>query len=99
MARRTFWLYGVLAMLGLGLLLSALLTIAGLRTQQVEAVVNLVLLWPLMAVSIKRWHDRDRSGWWVLIVLVPVVGWIWALIDNGFLRGTAGPNRFGPEPR
>jgi uncharacterized membrane protein YhaH (DUF805 family) len=34
----------------------------------------------------------------VLIVLVPVVGWLWALAVNGFLRGTRGPNRFGDDP-
>jgi uncharacterized membrane protein YhaH (DUF805 family) len=96
--RRTFWLYGVLAVPGIGLLLGALLTIAGMKADHAETLVNLLLLWPGMAVSIKRWHDRDRSGWWVLIVLIPVIGWLWALIDNGFLRGTQGPNRFGPEP-
>lgn len=96
--RRTFWLYGVLALLGLGLLLSALLSIAGMPSRHAEALVNLLLLWPGIAVSVKRWHDRDRSGWWVLIVLIPVVGWLWALIDNGFLRGTPGPNRFGQPP-
>ena len=49
-------------------------------------------------VYIKRFHDRDKSGWWVLLNLVPVIGWLWALIDNGFLRGTDGPNRFGENP-
>jgi uncharacterized membrane protein YhaH (DUF805 family) len=34
----------------------------------------------------------------VLITLVPVVGWLWALIDNGFVKGTTGPNRFGNPP-
>jgi uncharacterized membrane protein YhaH (DUF805 family) len=34
----------------------------------------------------------------VLITLVPVVGWLWALIDNGFVKGTPGPNRFGNAP-
>ncbi len=61
-------------------------------------VVPLVLLYPALAVGIKRWHDRDKSGWWMLIVLVPVVGPFWYLIECGFLRGTAGENRFGPDP-
>ena len=97
--RRTFWLYGVLPLLGLNLLLSALLSIAGMQSGHAETLVNRLLLWPVIAVSVKRWHDRDRSGWWVLILLIPVVGWLWALIDNGFLRGTPGPNRFGPQPQ
>lgn len=96
--RRTFWLYGVLAMFGLGLLLQALLGIAGLDGERASALVNVLLLYPSIAISIKRWHDRDRSGWWVLILLVPLVGWVWALVENGLLRGTPGPNRFGPAP-
>ena len=49
-------------------------------------------------VQVKRWHDRDKSGWWVLINFVPVVGPLWALVECGFLRGTLGDNRFGPDP-
>ena len=61
-------------------------------------VLLLLLIWPSLAVSIKRWHDRDKSGWWVLIGLVPVIGGIWALIETGFLEGTSGPNQYGPDP-
>ena len=97
-SRRTFWLYGVLALLGLGLLGHALLGIAGVEQGSIEVIVNLLLVWPAVAISAKRWQDRDRAPWWVLISLVPVVGWLWALIDNGFVRGTPGPNRFGEPP-
>ena len=97
-SRRNWWIYGVALMLGLGLLLNALLGIARVRVETAEQLVNVLLLWPVLAVSIKRWHDRDQSGWWALVVLVPVVGWLWALWCNGFLRGTAGANRFGADP-
>jgi uncharacterized membrane protein YhaH (DUF805 family) len=50
-------------------------------------------------VQIKRWHDRDKSGWWVLINLVPCIGGFWSLIECGFLPGTPGPNQYGPDPR
>ena len=56
-------------------------------------------LWPGLAVGIKRCHDRDRSGWFLLIALIPIIGSIWLLIELGFLRGTIGANRFGPDPR
>lgn len=97
-SRRSFWCYGVLALLGLGLLGTALLQIAGVRAELAEPIVNLLLAWPAIAISVKRWHDRDRSGAWVLVNLIPLVGWLWALVDNGFLRGSRGPNRFGPDP-
>ena len=58
----------------------------------------LIIAWPGIAISIKRWHDRNKAGWWLLILLVPVLG-IWNLIECGFLPGTPGTNRFGPDPR
>ena len=94
-SRRSFWLYGVVALAGLSLLGRALLGIARWRAEEAELAVNLLLLWPAIAISAKRWHDRDKSAWWVLVALVPVVGWLWMLLDNGFRRGTQGPNRFG----
>lgn len=69
---------------------SGLVTIAGL--------LWLALYRPGLALSIKRWHDRDKSGWWVLIAFVPLVGPIWALVETGFLEGTKGPNQYGPDP-
>lgn len=58
----------------------------------------LAAIWPNIAVGCKRCHDRDRSGWFQLIGLVPLLN-IWLLIEMGFLAGTAGSNRFGPDPR
>jgi chromate transport protein ChrA len=77
---------------------NVMLGIAGLSSERADAIVNLLLLWPAVAVSAKRWQDRNRSPWWVLVALVPVVGWLWALLDNGFVRGTPGINRFGAPP-
>ena len=54
--------------------------------------------WAHLAVNVKRWHDRDKSGWWVLIELIPLIGSIWALVELGCLKGTYGKNRFGPDP-
>ena len=97
-SRRSFWLHGVLALLVLGLVGVALLRIAGVGAQFAEGAVNVVLAWPAAALSAKRWHDIDRSGWFALVTLVPGIGWLVSLIANGLLRGTAGPNRFGPAP-
>jgi uncharacterized membrane protein YhaH (DUF805 family) len=55
-------------------------------------------IWIGLAVSIKRWHDRGKSGWWVLIGLIPIVGPLWALIETGFLEGDKGDNQYGPDP-
>jgi uncharacterized membrane protein YhaH (DUF805 family) len=55
-------------------------------------------IWGIICISGKRWHDRGKSAWWILINLIPIVGGIWALIENGFLKGTDGPNQYGPDP-
>jgi uncharacterized membrane protein YhaH (DUF805 family) len=97
--RADYWYAGVFLLLVLGLVATALLRIAGLSTEKAEGVVNVLLAWPAIAVSAKRWHDRDRSGWWVLVNMLPVVGWLWGLIDNGFMPGSTGSNRYGDTPR
>lgn len=55
-------------------------------------------LWGLAAVHVKRWHDRDKEAYWMLAWLVPILGQVWALVESGFLPGTAGSNRFGDDP-
>lgn len=57
---------------------------------------HILSLWSL-ALDTKRWHDRDKSAWWVLIGLLPIIQ-IWAFVELGCLKGTSGPNRFGPDP-
>ncbi len=64
----------------------------------VALVIFVAAVWIGFAVGVKRYHDRGKSGWWVLIVLVPVIGGLWYLIECGFLRGTIGPNAYGPDP-
>jgi uncharacterized membrane protein YhaH (DUF805 family) len=61
-------------------------------------IISLVLLWPSLAIAAKRWHDRGKSAWWILILFVPIVGAIWYLVECGFLRGTEGANQYGPDP-
>ena len=61
-------------------------------------IVPWVILWIALVISIKRWHDRDKSGWSVLIGLIPIIGGLWVTIENGFLPGTDGPNKYGEAP-
>jgi uncharacterized membrane protein YhaH (DUF805 family) len=57
----------------------------------------LALLLPSLSVSIRRLHDTDRSGWWLLIYLIPIIGFIVLLVF--FLTDSdSGPNRYGPGP-
>jgi len=54
--------------------------------------------WISLAITVKRWHDRDKSGWWILIGIIPIIGPLWQFIETGCLRGTVGPNSYGPDP-
>ena len=62
-----------------------------------NALVSLALFLPGLAVSIRRLHDIDRTGWWVLLSFIPLIG-ILVLIYWACQPGTSGPNRFGPDP-
>lgn len=97
-SRRSWWLWGAAVMIGMAMYLTVVLRVAGVAKEHTDLLVNLLLLWPALALSVKRWHDRDKPGWWALIAFVPVIGWIWVLIENGLLRGTDGANRFGDPP-
>ncbi|MEY4510364.1 MAG: hypothetical protein RLZZ450_2486 [Pseudomonadota bacterium] len=58
----------------------------------------LTLGWVTMALGVKRLHDRDRPSWWLLLSLVPILN-VWLLVEVGFLAGTPGANRYGPDPK
>jgi hypothetical protein len=72
-----------------------LLGIVGFRPTTVEQLVNLLVFWRALALLVKRWHDRDKTGWWVLLNIVPLIGFVWTFIECGLMRGTVGPNRCG----
>ncbi len=62
-----------------------------------SAIVGLGLLLPGLAVSIRRLHDTDRTGWWILIALIPLIGFIVLLVFY-LEEGDETENRFGPPP-
>ena len=91
--RSEFWLWvvaTVVASIVLGLLDHAI----GMGdVMPLSGLFGLLILIPNIAVSVRRLHDTDRSGWWLLIVLVPIVGWL-VLLWFYIQKGTPGANRF-----
>ncbi len=63
----------------------------------IDPLFGLATILPSIAVAIRRLHDLDRTGWWIFLSLIPLIGWI-ILIIWYCTRGTIGPNRFGPDP-
>ena len=61
-----------------------------------QSLAGLALLLPGLAISVRRLHDLDRTGWWLLLVLT-IIGYI-VLLAWFCMRGTVGSNRYGPDP-
>ena len=61
-------------------------------------LLYLALFIPTLAAKVRRLHDQDLSGWFVLLGFIPNLGWFIMLIFM-CIDGTAGPNRFGPDPK
>lgn len=83
---------------------SAKLVAKTMDLTEVKLFASLVALlwagstWSTYAVTARRWHDRDKSGWWSLIGFIPFFGPFWIFIECGFLPGSRGANRFGDAP-
>ena len=97
--RSTFWV---------GLILLIFIYVAAFAALFWSSVWQLLLfayipfLWCFFAICAKRWHDRNRSGWWSAMCYIPFFGafaLVWLLVECGFFRGTCGPNKHGLEPR
>lgn len=121
--RKPYWL-GTIALLSLVIIgVFGVMFLTGGGGVAAIGVIYLLLLWPTLAIGVKRLHDRNRSAWWLVVFyVVPTllnvlveggdgegVGAmifglaslaisIWALVELGFLRGTVGANRYGPDP-
>lgn len=63
-----------------------------------SGIYGLAVLIPTLALWVRRLHDIDRTGWWVLINLIPLVGTI-VLLVFALTPGTPGSNRYGPDPK
>ena len=96
-ARRSeFWFFWLFNLLANGV--AAILDAAIFSGSPLNAIVTLLLLAPNLAVAVRRLHDVGRSGWWLLIAFVPLVG-IVVLLLWYVSRGEEGANRFGADPR
>jgi len=67
------------------------------RSGLLTLLFSLAAFIPSLAVAVRRLHDSNRSGWWLLFGLVPIIGTITLFIFM-IVGGTRGPNRFGPDP-
>jgi uncharacterized membrane protein YhaH (DUF805 family) len=102
--RKSWWLAS-LGLMAVAILLQVIVVGLGFVSETLAVVgaavavpVFIGIVWPALALQAKRWHDLDKSAWWILINLVPGVGGLIALVMLGFMKGTEGQNQFGADP-
>jgi uncharacterized membrane protein YhaH (DUF805 family) len=62
------------------------------------AATLVLATWINAAATVKRFHDRNKSGFWFFIVFIPYIGGLWQIVECGCLRGSPGDNNYGPPP-
>ena len=96
--RKEFWLFYLawFVLIGIAIVIDVVLSAVGIAVG-VAYWFNIGLACPYFAVSARRLHDTNRKAWWLLLNLLPVIGWIglWVLFC---FKGTEGENSFGADP-
>ncbi|MGB1038095.1 MAG: DUF805 domain-containing protein [Bacteroidia bacterium] len=99
--RREYWsfqLVSTIASLILSTLDYALFNTGFGDTGIIGSIFSLAILVPSLAVFVRRLHDVGKSGWYILLMLLPIIGWIWLLVLL-FTDGDQGTNEYGPNPK
>lgn len=91
--RKDFW-YFVL----INLIISIALGMIDGKSNLISNLYSLAVFLPSLGLGVRRLHDTSRSGWWVLINLIPIVGWI-VFIVFAATDSTPGTNKYGPNPK
>lgn len=100
--RAEYWMYTLFTLL-ISLFLALVDEVAGLNKatgglSPLYTLYGLAVFIPGLAVSVRRLHDIGKSGWWLLLVFVPLVGVIVLLMFHA-CEGDTGPNEYGPDPK
>ncbi|MEV6285638.1 DUF805 domain-containing protein [Kribbella sp. NPDC051770] len=98
--RQEFWmftLFNVIVSIVLAIVDRAIGTDTASGTGVLGGIYSLLVLLPSLGVTVRRLHDTGRTGWWILIGLTGI-GLIVLLVFN-ILEGTAGENKYGPDPK
>ncbi len=99
--RKEYWMFFLFNLI-IGFVLSFIESLAGIAAESGMSVLttlySLAVLIPSIAVSVRRLHDTNRSGWWLFIALVPIIGAIVLLV---FMVQDSQPdeNQYGPNPK
>jgi uncharacterized membrane protein YhaH (DUF805 family) len=93
--RKEYWMFVLFSVI-FSIVLSIVDAIAGL-TSALSGLYSLAVLLPSLAVGVRRLHDTGRSGWWLLISLIPLIGSIILLVF--MCQDSQEGNKYGPNPK
>jgi uncharacterized membrane protein YhaH (DUF805 family) len=99
--RKEYWmfcLFNMIISIALGVVAGLIGMVAGINLSFLTAIYSLAVLIPCITVSVRRLHDTNRSGWWLLIILVPFIGLI-ALLVFTIQDSHSGENQYGANPK
>ncbi|MDU2940862.1 MAG: DUF805 domain-containing protein [Enterobacteriaceae bacterium] len=95
--RQEFWMFVLINSI-ITAVLNVIQIMMGMEIAWITILYALVTLLPYLAVTVRRLHDTDRSGFWIFLGLIPIIGWI-VLFVFYCKVGTSGTNRFGNDPK
>ncbi len=95
--RQEFWMFALISGI-ISIILNVIQIMIGMEIMWLSFIYSLAILLPNIAVTVRRLHDTDRSGFWAFLMLLPFIGWI-ILFVFACQNGTSGTNRFGNDPK
>jgi uncharacterized membrane protein YhaH (DUF805 family) len=78
-SRKEYWMF-VLINFVIGIILGMVSTALSDKNNFISNIYSLAVLIPSLAVGARRLHDINKSGWWQLLCLIPIIGWIWLIV-------------------
>ena len=110
--RKDFWIANLVLWFGFSILYMLVLALGiggmasgdgagiamGIGMIAIIGMLSLPVAIASLTLSVRRWHDLNKSGWMVLLSFIPLVN-IYAFIMTGFVEGTVGPNQYGEDPK
>lgn len=94
--RKEYWMFVLISFI-ISIVLAIIENILGIASL-LTTLYSLAVFLPSLGVSVRRLHDTGRSGWWILLVLIPLIGPLIVLVLMCF-DSEPGTNRYGPNPK
>ena len=97
--RKEFWMFNLFAWI-----ISSILSVIDLALDSsmgfsvLSSIFSLIILVPSLAVSVRRLHDVNKTGWYILLWFLPIIGWIWLIVLYA-TEGDQGSNQYGDDPK